>query len=294
MEVATSREALRKKRRTLAIAHHDRHGKRPIIGLTPTMGALHAGHMALIERMAGQCDVSMVSIFVNPAQFEPGSDFERYPRALDADCALCEEAGVGLVYAPAVEDVYPEGQQTTVKVAELSKRWCGAGRPGHFDGVTTVVAKLLCICQPDRAYFGEKDYQQLKVVQRMVHDLGMEVEIVPCPTVREPDGLARSSRNAYLSETARLAAPGLYGALAKMNELFSAGERGVAALLHEGKGALAAANGQEFQVEYLAVVDAATLEPRERAQAGDRVLVAAKLAPARLIDNIALTTQEEG
>lgn len=292
MFVVQNRGNLRQMRRELAIAHHDNHFERPLIGLTPTLGALHAGHRALIDRMVAECDVSIVSIFVNPRQFSPGEDLEQYPRPLDEDLKVCSAAGVHLVLAPEVEDVYPEGYGTTVSVEGLTAHWCGAGRPGHFDGVTTVVAKLLTSCQPDRAYFGEKDLQQLRVVQRMVLDLELPVEIVPCPTVREADGLACSSRNQNLGPTERAVAPRLFEALTRMAACFTGGVHDAQSLIVEGEHVLHEGGGAKIEVEYLAVVDPQTLEPREEAQLGDRVLIAARIGGVRLIDNIALTGEE--
>src|SRR3989442_9873947 len=183
------------------------------IGLVPTMGALHAGHEALIQRARTDSQVVVVSIFVNPLQFGPNEDYTRYPRALQQDLEICERNGAGLVFAPSVEEMYPLPELTFVDVTRVSEHLCGAFRPGHFRGVATVVLKLLNIVQPDRAYFGEKDMQQLAVIRRMVLDLMVPVEIVGVPTVREPDGLALSSRNKYLDAEARQAAPGLYRAL---------------------------------------------------------------------------------
>ncbi|MBN2082960.1 pantoate--beta-alanine ligase [bacterium] len=292
MEVATTRDALRRLRRDLAVSHHDKHFERPLIGLTPTMGALHAGHRALIERMADESDVSIVSIFVNPLQFGAGEDLERYPRTLDSDLQICQVAGADLVYAPPVDEVYAENFTTSVAVAELTERWCGAGRPGHFQGVTTVVAKLFNACDPDRAYFGEKDYQQLCVVQRMTRDLEFDVEIVACPTVREPDGLAISSRNQYLSASERDVAPKLHQALQRLAACFSGGVQDAESLIIEAKHVLAECRTVEFELEYLAVVDPRTLAPRERAERGDRALIAARIGSTRLIDNLALTGGE--
>jgi pantoate--beta-alanine ligase len=252
------------------------------------MGALHTGHGALIAQMAQECGVGIVSLFVNPRQFGPREDFQRYPRMLEGDLALCEAAGAQIVFTPRVEDMYPAGYATTVAVAGLTERWCGASRPGHFDGVTTVVAKLLMLCAPDRAYFGEKDFQQLTVVKRMVQDLNLAVEIVPCATQREADGLALSSRNAYLTPEERAAAPRLHQALLQMAELFHAGERDSGCLIQAGSTRLATASGPQFVLEYLTVVDSRTLEPRLSASPGDRVLAAAHLGATRLIDNLAL------
>lgn len=292
MYVVQNRGNLRQMRRELAVAYHDNHFERPLIGLTPTLGALHAGHRVLIERMVAECDVSIVSIFLNPRQFSSSEDLEQYPRTLDDDLKVCAAAGVQLVFAPGEEDVYPPGYATTVSIGGLTEHWCGAGRPGHFDGVTTVVAKLLTACQPDRAYFGEKDYQQLRVVQRMVRDLELNVEIVPCPTVREPDGLALSSRNQYLAPDERGVAPRICEALKRMAACFTGGVHDAASLIVEGEHVLHEGGGPKIEVEYLAVADPRTLEPREEARLGDRVLIAATIGDTRLIDNIALTGEE--
>jgi len=292
MEVVTTRDELHRLRRELAVSHHDKHFERPLIGLVPTLGALHAGHRALIERMAEECDVSIVSVFVNPLQFGAGEDLERYPRTLELDLRVCQAAGADLVYAPPVDEVYADGFATSVAVNKLTERWCGAGRPGHFQGVTTVVAKLFNACDPDRAYFGEKDYQQLRVVERMTRDLEFNVEIVACPTVRERDGLAISSRNQYLSASERDVAPRLHEALERLAACFSGGVHDVKSLIVEAKHVLDECRHVQFKLEYLAVVDPQTLEPRERAEYGDRVLIAASIGSTRLIDNLALTGGE--
>jgi pantoate--beta-alanine ligase len=259
-----------------------------ITGLVPTMGALHAGHVKLVERMTAECEIGAVSIFVNPTQFGPNEDLDKYPRALEGDLEKCEAAGVRYVFTPTVGEMYPDGFCTTVRVAGLPDRWCGASRPGHFDGVATVVAKLFAICRPQKAFFGQKDYQQLQVVTRMAADLNLGVEVVGCPTVREADGLAMSSRNAYLKPEQRAVAPKIFAAMRRMDELFSAGETAAEQLAAAGETVLSEAR-PAFSVEYLAVVDPATLEPRTTAQSGDRILVAAKLGSTRLIDNMALT-----
>jgi pantoate--beta-alanine ligase len=292
MELVNTREELARLRRELAVAHHDEHFERPLIGLTPTMGALHAGHISLIERMCAECDVSIVSVFVNPMQFTPGEDYERYPQTLDADIQACRRAGAHIVFAPPVEEVYSEDFATRVSVSGLTTRWCGASRPGHFDGVTTVVAKLCIACAPDRVYFGEKDFQQLRIIQRMVADLDFNVEVVACPTMREEDGLALSSRNQYLSPTGRGVAPRLYAALQRMSACFTGGVQDVQSLRVEAERTLNTGGGPRIEVEYLAVVDPLQLEPRERAETGDRVLLAAHVGDTRLIDNSALTGEE--
>lgn len=288
IKVARTLVELHTARRELVLQHYRERHARPLVGLTPTMGALHNGHGALIARMAAECEVGIVSLFVNPRQFGPNEDYGKYPRMFGTDLALCEAAGAQLVFAPSVEVMYPEGYATTVSVAGLTETLCGASRPGHFAGVTTVVAKLLTICAPDKAYFGEKDYQQLVVIQRMAADLNLAVEIVPCPTVRDSDGLALSSRNAYLSPAEREAAPRLHQALQQLRQHFLNGETDVQRLQALGASELNCGDGPQFALEYLAIVDPQTLAPRATAQAGDRALIAARLGPARLIDNLAL------
>lgn len=253
------------------------------IGFVPTMGALHAGHLALVERAVDECDYVVVSIFVNPTQFGPNEDLEKYPRSFDADVAACTAAGVDIVFAPDVEEMYAPDACTTVHVAGLTEGLCGRFRPGHFDGVTTVVSKLLNIVCPDRAYFGEKDYQQLVVIRRMVRDLDFPVEIVGCPTVREADGLALSSRNQYLSADERAAAPALYAALQVGAERARAGATGeqVEAAVRE---ALAAE--PRLRPQYVEAVDPETLE-RLGGRSGPMVIAAAAyLGDTRLIDNV--------
>jgi pantoate--beta-alanine ligase len=255
------------------------------VGLVPTMGALHDGHASLVARAAGECDVVAATIFVNPLQFGAGEDLDAYPRTLDADVKVVEQAGGSIVLAPTVTEMYgPDGTRTTVSVAsEMTSILEGASRPGHFDGVATVVAKLFAMAGRCRAYFGEKDFQQLAVVRRMARDLSFPVEIVGCPTVRAGDGLALSSRNAYLSAEERAVAPVLHRAL----------QAGVAAALagRDPERAMAEELATEPLVEpdYAVAVDAATLQPA-RELAGDlRLLVAARLPSARLIDNMGVT-----
>jgi pantoate--beta-alanine ligase len=257
------------------------------VGLVPTMGALHAGHGSLVEAAAAECDVVAVTIFVNPLQFGAGEDLDAYPRTLDADVELAAKAGATIVFAPTVEEMYGEGAATTVSVASsMTGVLEGASRPGHFDGVATVVAKLFAMAGRCRAYFGEKDFQQLAVVRRMATDLSFPVEVVGCPTVRAHDGLALSSRNAYLSGDERTAAPVLHRAL----------EAGAAAA-HRGcdagqiREAMEAVLATEPLVDpdYAVVVDAATLEEPDSLTGDLRLLVAARLPSARLIDNLGVT-----
>ena len=255
-------------------------------GFVPTMGAIHEGHVALIRRAAAENARTVVSVFVNPTQFGDPADLARYPRDLPRDVALATEAGADLIFAPPVEEVYPPGFATTVEVAGPTERWEGAARPGHFRGVATVVAILLNLVRPARAYFGEKDYQQLLVVRRLHADLALPGAIVGCPTVREPDGLALSSRNARLSPDERRQAVAIPRALFRMADLAAAGETDATRLVEAGRRALAAA--LDLTEEYLAVVDGATLEPAPVVRSRSRAIVAARLGGVRLIDNVAL------
>jgi pantoate--beta-alanine ligase len=253
------------------------------IGLVPTMGALHAGHVSLLDRARAENRTLVMSLFVNPTQFGPSEDYARYPRDLERDHALATTAGVDLLFAPTVEAMYPPGASTWVEVEGLSARWEGERRPGHFRGVATVVLKLLLAAHPTRAYFGEKDYQQLQVVRRLAADLLPEVTIVGCPTVREPDGLALSSRNVFLTPEERAHAVALYHALRRAQAALAAGERAGAALEQKMRAELGAAPG--LAIDYAAVVDAATLEPLVRVDRAARALLAARLGAVRLIDN---------
>lgn len=256
------------------------------VGLVPTMGALHEGHASLLRAARADGGLVVASIFVNPTQFGPTEDLAKYPRPLERDLEVCRREGVGLVFAPSAAEMYPAGFATTVRVARMTEKMCGAFRPGHFDGVCTVVAKLLAIVRPDAAYFGEKDAQQLAVVRRMVADLDLGVEIRGGPTVREPDGLAMSSRNAYLSPAERQKALALSRSLAEAREAVLAGERDAGRLAAQVRQRLEAAEGVDLQ--YVAVVDPDTLEDLGRV--GDRALVAvaAKVGATRLIDNVVL------
>ena len=254
------------------------------VGLVPTMGALHAGHVALVERAARECDVAAITIFVNPLQFGAGEDFTRYPRTLEADVEKAAGAGAVYAFAPAVDEMYPGEVATTVRVSGLSEGLEGGSRPGHFDGVATVVSKLFNIAGPCRAYFGEKDWQQLAVVRRMAADLSSPVEIVGCETVRESDGLAMSSRNAYLSEDERAAATVLSRALTTGLELVESGERSASAV----SAAMARVIDDEplATLDYAEAVDASSLVRIDPLVGEVRLLVAARLGKARLIDNL--------
>ncbi len=274
---------------------HDRATLREVLGtaapgLVPTMGALHEGHLALIRRSAAENGQTIVSIFVNPTQFEDATDLARYPRDPAHDAALAVDAGADIVFAPAVEAIYPPGFATTIEVGGPSTRWEGAARPGHFQGVATVVAILLNLVRPARAYFGEKDFQQLQVVRRLHADLALPGEIVGCETVRDPDGLALSSRNSRLSPDERRQAVIVPCALRRMADLAAAGEADVARLIAAGRAELTIA--PPVEVEYLAVVDPDTLEPLAVVVPGARAIVAVHLGAVRLIDNVALVAGE--
>lgn len=263
----------------------ERHAGR-LIGLVPTMGALHAGHLSLIERAHEQCDFVVVSVFVNPSQFDRSADLERYPRQEDVDSELAAQAGADLVFAPSVEEVYPDGFATQVQVLGITDRLEGAMRgPEHFRGVATVVTKLLCMTLPDVAFFGQKDAQQVLVIRRLVVDLNLPVRVEVCPTVREADGLALSSRNAQLSPAERHRALALHAGLAAAAELASAGERSADALLGAARGAM---RDYEVQAEYLVLVDPSSLEPLERIDGPALLAVAAHVGSVRLIDNVIL------
>jgi pantoate--beta-alanine ligase len=253
------------------------------IGLVPTMGALHAGHVSLIRASRASCGFTALSVFVNPTQFGPEEDYARYPRAFEADCALAKAEGVNALFAPSVEEMYPAGAATFVDVGELGSRLDGASRPGHFRGVATVVAKLLVAAEPDRAFFGQKDAAQVAVVRRMARDLRLATEIVVCPTVRDADGLALSSRNAYLSAEERAQALALRRAIQRVEELAAAGERRASVLIAAAREVLAAEPA--VRVDYIALVDWATLEAVEMAAPGTLFAVATWVGATRLIDN---------
>jgi pantoate--beta-alanine ligase len=258
-------------------------GRRGSLALVPTMGALHAGHMALIEEGQRRADAVAASIFVNPLQFGANEDLSRYPRREAEDAKMLEDAGCDLLWLPSVEDIYPSGFATRVSVAGVSERWEGEARPGHFDGVATVVARLLLAIGPDVALFGEKDFQQLAVIRRMVSDLAIPVEIVGVPTVREADGLALSSRNAYLTPEERERAVALPSALGAARSAILGGAPAPEAL-RDAKQALVDAGF--LKIDYLALVDQGTLEPLERLEGHARLIVAATIGSTRLIDNL--------
>jgi len=256
------------------------------VGLVLTMGALHAGHASLIRAAKASCGHVAVSIFVNPTQFGPNEDYARYPRTFDADCALAQSEGADVIFAPALEELYPTRAATFVEVEGLSDRLDGASRPGHFRGVATVVAKLLIAAEPDRAFFGQKDAAQVAVLRRMVVDLRLASEIVVCPIVREPDGLALSSRNIYLSSEERAQALVLSRSIRRVEALVAAGERRAAALIEATHRLFAAV--PEIRVDYIALVDWATLLPVDLAAPGALFAIAAYVGPTRLIDNAIL------
>ena len=256
------------------------------LGLVPTMGALHAGHIALVRAARAQCDVLAASIFVNPTQFGPNEDFAKYPRTFEQDCALLKAEGVALLFAPQPEEMYPPGASTFVEVEGLGDRLDGASRPGHFRGVATIVAKLFHIVGPDKAFFGQKDAAQVAVLRSMVRDLNFDLELVVCPTVRESDGLALSSRNRYLSASERARALVLSNALNVIAAKYRAGEKDVARLLEAGRGVMA--TEPEVRIDYFAIVDPETLLPLTEARAGALAAVAAHVGSTRLIDNTLL------
>ncbi|MBI4376676.1 MAG: pantoate--beta-alanine ligase [Elusimicrobia bacterium] len=254
------------------------------IGLVPTMGALHAGHASLIRRARRECDRVAVSIFVNPAQFGPNEDFARYPRSLPQDRRLCASCGADAVYHPGTQDVYPAGYRTFVEVEGLSSLLCGRFRPGHFRGVATVVLKLFQTVVPHRAYFGEKDFQQLAIIKRMSSDLHLPVKIVGCPTIREKDGLALSSRNAYLSPEERAQARRLYAGLSRGVERAAAAGAKPESVTQAVRSEILAIPG--VSIDYVSLVDENTLEDAPRLSGRLRLLAAIRLGKTRLIDNV--------
>jgi pantoate--beta-alanine ligase len=257
------------------------------VGLVPTMGSFHEGHRSLMRAARATHDLVVVSLFVNPKQFGPAEDLDAYPRDLDADTAIAITEGVDVLFTPEVAEMYPDGARTTVHVAELTEGLCGARRPGHFDGVTTIVAKLFAIVGPCTAYFGRKDAQQLAVIRRMTLDLNLPVEVVGCPLVREPDGLAMSSRNTYLSPDERARATVLVRALRTAADAVLSGERDADAL----RALLRATFATEpsVRVDYAEVVDVATIRPIARIEGDALIAVAAFVANTRLIDNVTIS-----
>jgi pantoate--beta-alanine ligase len=260
------------------------------IGLVPTMGALHIGHVSLIEAAAKECDFVVVSIFVNPTQFCPGEDFENYPRPLEADLEICKKAGVDVVFAPHPGQMYPADNITWVTVEKLTEPLCGMSRPGHFRGVTTVCTKLFNIVAPNVAYFGQKDAQQAIVIKRMVADLNMPLQIVICPTVREPNGLAVSSRNQYLTAQQKKDAANIYKSLQTCRRMIDDGVTETGQIVAEMLRILKQI--PSGQIEYISIVDAETLESADKITGKILAAVAVKVGPARLIDNIMVDTDK--
>jgi pantoate--beta-alanine ligase len=279
MKICTTIDAMRAASRSQRSA-----GKR--LGLVPTMGALHEGHLSLVRAARAQCDVVVASLFVNPLQFGPGEDLAKYPRDLERDRTLFENEGVDFLFAPSVEEMYPAGAVTYVTVEGLSDKLCGRSRPGHFRGVTTVVSKLFHIVESDLAFFGQKDAAQVAIIRRMMRDLNFPLEIVVCPIVREADGLAMSSRNAYLDSQQRKSALALYRSLMEVQRRFDQGERVPARLIEVGKEILE--EEPSVRLDYLEIVDPVTLDPVSDLSRGGLVAVAAFVGNARLIDNIVL------
>ena len=260
------------------------HREGVIIGFVPTMGALHHGHSTLIRRARVSCDAVAVSLFVNPRQFGPREDFSRYPGRFKEDATLCRTEGVDVLFAPSSDTLYPAGFQTSVMVRQLSHRWEGAHRPGHFDGVATVVTKLISLVRPDKTFFGQKDYQQAILVTQLVEDLNLGARVMIHPTVREPDGLAVSSRNVYLTATQRRVAPVLYRALEAGKDALKAGVRSGARIRRAMVNRISAE--PSIRIDYLAVCDAATLEPLTRVTGKVVLLGAIRLGRIRMIDNV--------
>ena len=260
------------------------------LGLVPTMGALHEGHRSLFRRARAACGRVAISIFVNPAQFGPGEDFERYPRTFEGDLAMAEQEGVDAVFHPEPGEMYPDPLLVTVHPGKLGKSLCGPFRPGHFRGVATVVAKLFHILEPDRAFFGQKDAQQAVMIQRMVRDLNFPVAIEICPTVREPDGLAMSSRNRFLSPAERARATALYRSLCRAESLLRSGVKDAARLEQAMQTMIRAVEGAEL--DYASVVDARTLEPVSIIDREVLAAVAVRFGKTRLIDNLFLAPEK--
>jgi pantoate--beta-alanine ligase len=261
------------------------------IALVPTMGALHIGHISLIEAAVKQSDFVVASIFVNPAQFVPGEDFEKYPRPLDADLEICRKTGVDVVFVPTTDQMYGAENLTWVNVEKLTEPLCGRLRPGHFRGVATVCAKLFNIVAPDTAFFGQKDGQQAIVIKRMVADLNMPLEIVICPTVRRSNGLAVSSRNQYLTEQQKKDAALIYKSLQKCREMIEAGITDTRKIITRMRKVLSQA--PSIEIEYVSIVDAETLQQLDRIERQALTAVAVKIGSARLIDNILVDVKKE-
>jgi len=257
-----------------------------IISFVPTMGALHEGHLSLMRKAKEKSEFLVVSIFVNPTQFGPNEDYTKYTRDFEGDLKKIREIGVDVVFSPDINEIYPDGFETYVEVEELQKPLCGQFRPGHFKGVATIVLKLFNIVKPDIAIFGEKDYQQLKIIQKMARNLHLEIDIIGLPIIREDDGLALSSRNAYLSDSERKRALALSRALNEIKASFYKGQKNINDLVRTGKEILDSSSITD--VDYLGIRNAETLESKKQAQSGDLVAVAARVGNTRLIDNIKL------
>lgn len=255
-----------------------------VIGFVPTMGALHEGHLSLVRAALKRCDAVVVSIFVNPTQFGPGEDYKRYPRTLTRDLQLLRTIGVDAVFTPRTQDMYPSGFETTVHVGKLAEKLCGPFRPGHFDGVATVVTKLFEIVRPDFAFFGHKDYQQQLIIKQVVRDLDLPVRIVDLPTVREPDGLAMSSRNRYLSASDRVHARKLYNALIGARQMVARGEKNASTIRNGIRKILRKIPGG--MIDYVSLCDPATLEERKKVGGAILAALAVRIGRTRLIDNL--------
>ena len=264
------------------------------LALVPTMGALHEGHLSLVRAACARTDLVVVSIFVNPTQFGPGEDFERYPRQIEADLNLLDSEGVEIAFTPSVQGMYGDGPQVTVDPGPLANRWEGEVRPGHFDGMATVVAKLFNIVRPDLAFFGEKDYQQLKIIQRMNRDLDLGLGVIGCPIVREHDGLALSSRNAYLSADERTSALALAEALEAAASALAWGQSSGGELEAAMRDAAKQRSDGAVELDYAAVVDAETLEPLAVVDRPARAIIAGRVGRTRLIDNCPLAPPAGG
>ena len=285
-------EIINRRQRMSSVARKIRREQDRTIGLVPTMGALHEGHLSLVREARRMCDVVVVSVFVNPAQFGPGEDFERYPRNLTQDTALLTDYNVDYIFAPPVEEIYPKGFTTYVNVSGLSKLLEGEARPGHFRGVTTIVTILFNIVKPDFAFFGQKDAQQAIIIRRLVKDLALDTEVIVLPTVREDSGLAMSSRNAYLTPEEQEAATVIHRALAKAKEAYKAGEKHAAKLIDLVRTTIE--TEPRVRMDYASVIDADTLESLEKLD--DRpmlIAVAAYIGKIRLIDNTTLNSAKK-
>ena len=285
-------EIINRRQRMSSVARKIRREQDRTIGLVPTMGALHEGHLSLVREARRMCDVVVVSVFVNPAQFGPGEDFERYPRNLTQDTALLTDYNVDYIFAPPVEEIYPKGFTTYVNVSGLSKLLEGEARPGHFRGVATIVTILFNIVKPDFAFFGQKDAQQAVIIRRLVKDLALDTEVIVLPTVREDSGLAMSSRNAYLTPEEQEAATVIHRGLAKAKEAYKAGEKHAAKLIDIVRATIEAE--PRVRVDYISVNDGDTLESLEKLD--DRAMliaVAAYIGKIRLIDNVTLNSAKK-